>query len=276
MQVLTSTHASAGRPLGLRDFYSVIAPVDPRLPNGGGYIINGLTNNRLNGSLPNGAGGVVVFRDELGYTWVVVDTNVVMRARGGLRLSGGTSTGRAVRNTCNTDIDSPNVKGRVGNEFRGGCKSPTPFQTNVRGNVSYTIPWIDVLASGVFTYRPGSVRTATLTYTNNDVIWESDSANRAGTLFNTTTGTTSTQSVNILDANDLWGEGLRLFDLTFRKNVRFAGKRLSLGVDIYNVFNSDAAVGGFGSPYVGTYTATRLPTGEWVADNPATTTIVER
>ena len=33
------------------------------------------------------------------------------------------------------------------------------------------------------------------------------------------------------------------------KNIRFAGKRLQLGVDIYNIFNSDAITG-----YNGTYT----------------------
>jgi len=46
---------------------------------------------------------------------------------------------------------------------------------------------------------------------------------------------------------------------------RFAGKRLSLGVDVYNIFNSDAA-----TAYDQTYTATRLADGSWVADNPAT------
>jgi len=264
-------------PTGLRDFYTLTVPEDPRLPGGGGYTIRGLTNQHASGTLPAGAGGVVLIRPELGYTWAGFDTNVVMRARGGLRLSGGTSTGRAVRDSCDTAIDSPNVKGRVGNELRGGCESPTPFQTNVRGNASYTIPWIDVLASAVFTYRPGAARTATLAVSNNDVIWEPASANRAGSLFNSTTGTTATANVDLLDTGDLWGEGLRLFDMTFRKNVRFAGKRVSLGLDVYNIFNSDAAVGGFGSPYVGTYTATRLPgTNTWVADNPATPTVTER
>ena len=36
----------------------------------------------------------------------------------------------------------------------------------------------------MFQYRPGPQRTATLTFTNNDVIWEPESANRAGSLFN--------------------------------------------------------------------------------------------
>jgi len=53
--------------------------------------------------------------------------------------------------------------------------------------------------------------------------------------------------------------------VTMRKNIRFAGKRLSLGVDVYNIFNSDAATN-----YEMTYTATRLADGSWAADNPAT------
>jgi hypothetical protein len=257
-------------PTGLRDFYTLQAPSDPRLPDGGNYVIRGLNNQKNVGTLPASQGGIVLLRKQLDYTWAGFDTNVTMRARGGLRLGGGTSTGRAVQNTCDTNIDTPNVKGRVGNELRGGCETPTPFQTNVRGNVSYTIPWIDVLASGVFQYRPGVQRSANLTVSNNDIIWEPDSANRAGTLFNTTTGTVATQTVNLLDGGDLWGEGLRLFDLTFRKNLRFAGKRLSVGLDIYNIFNSDAPLA-----YNNTYTATRLPDGTWVADNPATTTVTE-
>ncbi len=50
-----------------------------------------------------------------------------------------------------------------------------------------------------------------------------------------------------------------------RKNIRFAGKRLNFGVDIYNVFNSDAA-----TTYNQTYTAFLAPNGTWVSDDPAT------
>ena len=30
------------------------------------------------------------------------------------------------------------------------------------------------------------------------------------------------------------------WDMKFAKNIRFAGKRLSVGIDVYNFFNSDA------------------------------------
>jgi hypothetical protein len=266
----TSAWQNYSDPTGLRDFFSYVAPTDSRLPDGGGYTILGLTNQSANGALPGGAGGVTLIRNDLAYTWAGVDTNVVVRAYGGLRLSGGTSTGRANRNTCSTNIDSPDVKGRAGNELRGGCITNEPFLTNVRGNVSYTIPWIDVLASGVFQYRPGISRSANLRIDAADVIWSPESAaRRAGTQFFGTLGATSTMQVNLLDDNDLYGEGMRLFDLTFRKNVRFAGKRLSLGLDVYNVFNSDAALS-----YNNTYTAF-LVDGQFQEDNPATPTIAE-
>jgi hypothetical protein len=266
----TTGWQSYSDPTGLRDFYTLQVPADSRLPNGGNYVIRGLNNQSAAATLPVGSGGVVLLRQQLDYTWAGFDTNVVMRARGGLRLSGGTSTGRAVRNTCDTNIDTPNVKGRVGNELHGGCIDQAPFQTNVRGNVSYTIPWIDVLASGVFTYRPGIQRQANLTISNTDVVWEPGDADRTGSLFFTgvANGTTATQTINLLDNNDLWGEGMRLFDLTLRKNVRFAGKRLSLGLDIYNIFNTDAALG-----YQNTYTAFKQPDGSWGPDNPATPTV---
>jgi len=255
-------------PTGLRDFYSVQAPVDPRLPNGGGYIINGLTNQKTVGSLPNGAGQVTVLRKELGYSWAGVDTNVVMRARGGLRLSGGTSTGRSNRDTCGVDIDSPNVKGREGAPFSGGCFIQGKFLTNVRGNASYTIPWIDVLTSAVFQYRPGPARTATWTYYQNQPIWSAESQARTNTSFNGALGTSNTASTDLLMNNELYGEGMRLFDMTFRKNLRFAGKRLSLGLDIYNIFNSDAALG-----YVNTYNSFLQGDGSFGGDDPNTPAI---
>jgi hypothetical protein len=222
---------------------------------------------------------VTVIRDELGYTWAGFDTNVVMRARGGLRLSGGTSTGRSKRNTCDTMTDTPNVKGREGNAFRGGCINIEPFQTNVRANASYTIPWIDVLSSLVFQYRPGVARSANMTIYNTPdrVVWAGPSDVSTGSADRATmpqfTGNpfpVNTVTVNLLDNNDLYGEGLRLFDMTFRKNVRFAGKRLSLGLDIYNLFNSDAALG-----YVNTYNYFLQGDGTYGGDDPNTTTIIE-
>jgi hypothetical protein len=61
--------------------------------------------------------------------------------------------------------------------------------------------------------------------------------------------------VNLLNNNELFGERITLFDLKFAKNIRFSNKRATIGVDVYNLFNSDAI-----DQYDNTYTV----------DNPAT------
>ena len=245
------------------DFYSVKVPTDPRLPNGGGYVIKGLANQKLAGQLP-GSGNVTTIQNILNYTWNGVDTNFVYRGPYGIRISGGTSTGRSLRNTCRVDGDNPNVKGREGNLYKGGCVIDNPFQMNARGSGSYTVPWVDVLLGVTFQSRPGNAIAANLTIPPTVVVWEPTSANRTGGGFNGAAAT-PTQTINLLDTGDLYGERTNNWDVTMRKNIRFAGKRLSLGVDVYNIFNSDAA-----TAYDQTYTATRLADGSWVADNPAT------
>jgi hypothetical protein len=227
------------------DFYRFRAPTDPRLPNGGGYIIKGLTNQKVQGFLPD-LGEVTLIRNELNYSWNGVDTNWVYRGPGGFRISGGTSTGRSQRNTCRVSLDSPGVRAREGNE--PSCVINNPFQTNVRANASYTIPWVDVLAGVVYQSRPGVGISATYEVPFSAVTWEPASAHRATTgrqEFFDTTGTTGSpdQNVNLLDLGDMYGERISLVDLNLQKNIRFAGRRFSFGVNIYNLFNSDAITG---------------------------------
>jgi len=253
------------------DFYSVKVPVDPRLPNGGGYVIKGLANQKLAGALP-GSGNVTTIQNVLNYTWNGVDTNFVYRGRGGFRISGGTSTGRSLRNTCRVDGDLSGFgvnayKGREGNLYGGGCQIYNPYQMNARASGSYTIPWVDVLAGVVFQSRPGNAVAANLNVPNTAAVWEPASASRTGTLFNGFVPT-ATQTINLLDFGDMFTERINNWDLTLRKNIRFAGRRVNFGVDIYNLLNSDAA-----TAVNQNYTATRLADGTWLtnnADDPAT------
>jgi hypothetical protein len=247
------------------DFFSVTAPSDPRLPNGGGYVIRGIANQKVAGGLP-GLGSVTTIQNVLEYTWNGFDTNFVYRGPKGLRIAGGTSTGRSLRDTCRTDGDNPNVKGREGNLYGGGCKVHNAYQLNARANGSYTIPFVDVLMGVVFQSRPGNARNANLDVPAAAAAWESASANRTGTLFNAAFGPPlATQTVNLLDFGDLYGERYNNWDMTFRKNFRFAGKRANFGIDVYNIFNSDAA-----TAYESDYEVFRAADGSWVEDNPLT------
>jgi hypothetical protein len=137
---------------------------------------------------------------------------------------------------------------------------------NIRANGSYTIPWVDVLMGVVFQSRPGGGRTANLDVPAAAAVWEPTSANRTGTLFNSGFGgTLPTQTVNLLDFGDLYGERHNNWDMTFRKNFRFAGKRANFGVDVYNIFNTDAA-----TAYESDYEVFRAANGAWVEDDPLT------
>jgi hypothetical protein len=244
------------------DFYTVIAPADPRLPNGGGYRILGLNSEKT--SLPVGTPTAVTFMDELQYTFNGVDTNFSWRGPQGINAQAGTSTGRVQRETCHAALDAPNVRGREGAEYLAGCRTLTPFLTTIKGSVAYTVPKVDVLLSTVFQSLPGVEQTASLTYSKDQIIWNADSAARAtqpcslasnGVGCLGATRNTTTVSVPLLLNNEFYGERVTLFDLKIAKNIRFSGRRLSLGLDLYNVLNSDAVTG-----YNGTFTP----------DNPAT------
>ena len=54
--------------------------------------------------------------------------------------------------------------------------------------------------------------------------------------------TNSFISQNLL-SNDTYGEGIRIVDLKLGKNIRFRNKRINVGAEVFNVFNSDAALG---------------------------------
>jgi hypothetical protein len=61
--------------------------------------------------------------------------------------------------------------------------------------------------------------------------------------------------VQLLLSNELFGERVTTFDVKVAKNIRFSGRRLNVGVDVYNVVNSDA---------ISSYNT------NFVIDNPAT------
>jgi hypothetical protein len=268
------------------DFYTVKAPTDPRLPNGGGYTVTGLSDQRVNipgaclsGNVPVVCQAVTI-NPNLNYYWHGVDTNFVWRGPRGLRLNGGTNTGRTMRDTCRTMVDAPNVRGREGNEYAAGCRGNTIWMTRMNGTAAYNVPKVDLLVSTVFQMVPGASLGANFVYNKEDVTWNANSAGRAlepcstaalgvgclGTARNLTTVT-----VPLLLPNEIRGERTTLMDLKFAKNVRFNNKRAVIGFDIYNMFNSDA-VNSYNGTILGTF-ANGVFTP--AADNPATPTVNE-
>jgi outer membrane receptor protein involved in Fe transport len=130
------------------------------------------------------------------------------------------------------------------------CNPHTRWETNLRGSAAYTIPKIDVLVSTVFQRRVGPERSANHAFTREQVTWEPSSIARAtqpcpagtpGVGCFTPQGnniTATSYQVNLLNPGELYGPGYTIFDLKLGKNLRFGNKRVNVGIDVYNLFNT--------------------------------------
>ncbi len=139
--------------------YTLTAPLDPRLPNGGGYPITVYTPTAAANAVPSKT--YLTWESDYGpertSLWHGVDINLNARLRAGLITSIGTTTGRAIVDTCATATKYNQVNAATsvaaGPDPRG-CHNEDPFQTQVRGLASYTIPKVDVQVSATVRSQP--------------------------------------------------------------------------------------------------------------------------
>ena len=136
--------------------YTIVAPVDSRLPGGGGYTIDDLweISSAKFGQSDDFVAPADDYGNRISY-WHGVDINISGRMRNSLMFQGGTSTGRAVTDTCDVTpkLDSPS---------RRFCRTVAPFATQFKGLMSYTIPKVDVQVSSTIQSLPGASLTANL------------------------------------------------------------------------------------------------------------------
>jgi hypothetical protein len=231
--------------------WTYTAPKDARLPDGGGYPVTVYSLTR--DAALRGARTYRTFESDFGdertQYWHGVNLNVNTRMRNGLTFQGGTSTGRGVRDTCDTapKIDNPDPR---------GCSVTEPFMTSFTGNVAYTVPKIDVLVSTQFRSR----NTA-----NTGAVGGSSASNGASLSANTqipnsvvqtllgrlpgTALASGTTTVNLLTTGQMYpDERLNQMDMRFAKIIRFSNRRADIAIDLYNVFNTNHTTG-FDSSY---------------------------
>jgi hypothetical protein len=211
--------------------YVLAAPVDSRLPGGGGYPIQ--LYQVTNAAAAIAAQTLITFETDFGPErknyYDGVDVTLNARLRQGLTLQLGSTTGRSVVDRCETQglIDSPDLR---------DCLNQNPFQTTVRGLATYTLPKIDVLVSATFRSQPVQARAANMNVPNSQII---------ALLGFTPTGftATGTQTIAIDDnANRLWDDARRnQIDMRFAKIIRFRGTRSDIGVDVLNLTNANYA-----------------------------------
>jgi hypothetical protein len=223
------------------DTYSIAIPQHDNLPGAGSpasfVAITPAANAR-------GAQNYMTTETDYGAArtsyWQGADFTATARLTNGLTVQGGTSTGRAVRNNCEITKALPEL---LGTARVDSCDVTEKWSTSFRGLASYTFPKIDVLISASLRSLEvaggAGVATTGLSLAANYVVPNTIIAQSLGRLpaNQLATGTTT---VNLLNPGVLYTlERTNLVDMRFAKIIRFGGRRLDAGVDLYNLFNSN-------------------------------------
>jgi hypothetical protein len=206
--------------------YQITAPVDPRLPGGGGYAVTGLYD--LN---PNKVGQVdnyITFAGDgtQSESWNGVDITASTRLVGA-QFQGGVSTGRRTTDVCGMVAQLPEML-TAPEQF---CLSQEPFLTQVKFIGTYTVPKIDVRFSGSFQNIPGPQLSANYV-ASNAVITPSLGRSLSGGAANAT--------VNILEPGAIYGDRVNQVDLRFSKILRIgSARRVTVNFDVANALNAN-------------------------------------
>ena len=247
--------------------FSINAPVDQRLPGGGGQVIRGLYD-----LVPGAVGKVDEWAtNSKNYAkqtenWQGVDVGVSARLRNGLTVQGGTSTGRKFANSCalralvpeqgqgtrGSTTSITNGMTNAGSPVNPYCREVEPYLTSLRGLATYTIPKIDLQVSGTWRNDPGDPLRANFIVNN---AWIA--AGPQPLLRNLSDAANVT--VNLIEPNTYYSDRRNNIDMRLAKIVRFGRTRTQIGVDVYNLTNTDV-VTGFNESFDPTKTTWLTPT----------------
>jgi hypothetical protein len=241
--------------------FSLVAPIDPRLPGGGGYVVSDLFD-----VVPQKAGQVDnLVADSSGYgRWSQyfngVDVTINGRFGNGLTLVGGTSTGQTVADNCDVRAHLPELATtNMGTSAFGAslansavttsspyCHVAYGWLTQLRGLTSYTVPRVDVLLSATFQSKPGALLAANYAAPNSVV---------APSLGRDLSGNAPNVTVNLVAPGTMYGDRINQLDFRVARTLRYGRSRTLLALDIYNALNSSAVL---------TYNNAFVPGGTWL------------
>ena len=227
--------------VGPQDFdpFNFTAPKDPRLPDGGGYSIQGYDIKPAKFGVP--AQPFVTLSRKYGKQrdyWDGGDVSLNARPRDGLFFQGGFSTGRRVEDNCDvvTKVDNPSML---------YCHRSEPLYTLVKGYGSYTIPKVDVVFSGTYQTKPGPIRVAVYTASNTEIaplLGRNLAAGPASTVDIQLVSPGAYVQTDNAGLGSLHGDRIHQVDMRVSKLLHFAGTKARANLDIYNALNSSAVL----------------------------------
>jgi hypothetical protein len=229
--------------------YCVTAPVDSRLPGGGGNQLCGFYD--LN---PNKFGQVnnfVTYSSNFGKQSDIyngVDVSVATRLRGGVLLQGGFNVGHEVWDNCGvvgqvdnsaaalaTDIaragvNTPNLTNLQGvlSPSTLFCHDAPPFQTQVKLAGSIPLPWWNLAASAAFQSVPGPQITASYSVAVAALTQALGRLPSSG----------SPATVQLIAPGTLYGDRVYQLDSRLTKTWKLGRARIQGQLNAYNLLNA--------------------------------------
>ena len=244
------------RAVAASDFtpFSITAPADPRLPDGGGYVVSGLydvvperfglTDNLITDAKNYGKQSQV-------YNGILISASA--RPRGGLTLQGSINSGKTVKDACEVRANLPELAltspanvGPVVSTTNPFCRYDPGFVTRATMFGSYIVPKVDVQLAATFRTDQGAPLSANYTVPG---------AVAAAALGRPLAGGLPNVTVNLVAPGEVWGERVNELDVRIGKIVKIGQLRTSIGIDIFNVLNTDAVL---------TYNQAFVPNGTWL------------
>jgi hypothetical protein len=235
------------------DSFCVTAPLDPRLPGGGGYPICGLSNVKPEkfGQSQTLVEAVSNFGEDIRRNhFFGVGLNA--RLARGIRVGGGVDAGRSVKDQCFI-VDSPGLTTFVpGAVFGAGynnasfgpqttttidgkqtCRIVTPVKAQLQMKLNGSVPLPKGFAvSGVFQDGSGMPIEA---------VYAAPTADVVASLGRDLAGGTRTVNVPLIAPQTLYEGRIRRLDLRLTKHFQLSSRlNIQVNLDAYNALNSSA------------------------------------
>ena len=204
------------------DTFCITAPVDPRLPNGGGYQVCNLADIK-----PNKFGQVEnVVQLAKNYGNFVTNNNffnfaIDARLKRGIFVTGGFDTGKTVQDRCFV-VDSP--------QELLNCRVVTPFKAQTQLKLQGIVPIAKgFVASAVWQNLSGPTYDANYAVTTAEV---------ARTLGRPLSGGIQTITVPLVAPQTLFEDRITRLDLRLSKSFTINRFRIQANLDAYNALNA--------------------------------------
>jgi len=125
-----------------------------------------------------------------------------------------------------------------------------PWLTAIRGLASYTVPKVDVLLSATFRSLRATIPFLGATGSATNGASLAANYNVPNTVVQRLLGrlpsgsnANGTTTVNLVEPAQVYGDRVTQIDMRFAKVLRFGRRRIDIGVDLYNLFNTNDPAG---------------------------------